>query len=142
MKALPLNSAYKVPGGGLVGTAEAVARFGSLHVAPGYFSELVYAELFMPQKAKDGTETGVGFAWRVAKDDAGRTVYHHSGSQQGGRAHIAVYPEQNTAIALLVNMNYPLDIRALSDEVAEAFLPDATNSAAALRHRPIAIRGK
>ncbi len=120
--ALPLNSAYKIPGGGLVADAEAVAAFGSLHLTPGFFSETTYADIFTRQKTSAGEELEVGLGWRIAKDEAGRLLYHHSGSQQGGRAHLAVYPEAGISIAILANMNYPIDIRALSDKVAEPFL--------------------
>ncbi len=122
----PLNSAYKVPGGGLTGTAEAVARFGALHFAPGFLPAPVYAEIFRVQHTNSGEPTPVGLGWWVGRDAAGRRTFAHSGSQQGCRADLLVYPDDRVAVALLSNLgNRPADVRAVSSAVAAGFLPAA-----------------
>jgi serine beta-lactamase-like protein LACTB, mitochondrial len=50
-------------------------------------------------------ETGVGFGWRVAKDSSGRTVYHHGGAVQGGRAMVMVWRDQRLAVAITTNLS-------------------------------------
>ena len=126
VNAIPLNSAYKTPGGGHTADAEAMAAFGALHYAPGFLSENVYEELFRTQKTNAGEDIGVGLAWRVGADDAGRRLLQHSGSQQGGRAHLAVYPDERLSIAILSNLGgRPRAVGDLSQEIAEAFLESA-----------------
>jgi len=122
VNAAPLNSAYKIPAGGLTADADAIAYFGELHVAPGSFSEKTYAALFTSQKTNAGEETGVGLAWRVGTDDSGRRLFQHSGSQQGSRAHLAVYPDDKLVIAILSNLgSRPQDVDGLSKKIAAAF---------------------
>ncbi len=127
VNASPLNSAYKIAGGGLVGDAEAVAAYGALHLAPGFFSDAVFTEIFTRQHTNAGEELGVGLGWRNEKDDKGRTLFHHSGSQQGSRAHLSVYPEEGLSIAILSNMNNPRDVHGLAGAIAEPFLNNAKN---------------
>lgn len=123
VNAMPLNSAYKIPGGGLVADAEAVARFGTLIFEAGFLTEDAYREMLTSQRNAAGEVTGVGLGWRIGADAAGRTLFHHSGSQQGSRAHIAVYPEERLSVAILTNLgNRPRDIAALSAAVAADFL--------------------
>lgn len=123
VNSMPLNSAYKVPGGGLVSDAETLARFGALHFEPGFVEPALYQQMFTSQKGADGKETGTGLGWRIATDASGRTYYHHSGSQQGSRAHLSVYPDQQISVAILSNLaNKPRDIAALSTIIAADFL--------------------
>lgn len=123
VNAVPLNSAYKVPGGGLVGSAPALARFGALHFAPGFVGEAMYRDLFTVQQTGAGEATGTGLGWRIGVDESGRRIFHHSGSQQGSRAHILVYPEQRLSVAILSNLgNRPRDIAALAHVIAPSFL--------------------
>ncbi len=119
----PLNSAYKRAGGGLIGTADDIARIGALHVAPGFLSETMFAQVFTSQKNAAGQETGTGLGWRIGKDDAGRTFYHHRGSQQGCRAYVLVYPEQQLVVSILSNLAYrPADIQKTAQDVAAGFM--------------------
>lgn len=126
VNALPLNSAYKIPGGGYAGDAEAVAAFGALHLAPGFFSEAAYAELFRPQTTNAGDALPVALGWRVGEDADGRRLFQHSGSQQGGRAHLAVWPDDGLVVAFLTNMGgRPRDSAGLAQEIAAPFLTAA-----------------
>lgn len=123
VRAAPLNSAYKVAGGGLIGDAEAVAAFGDLHRKPGFFSEKTFAALFTRQTLTGGAEIPVGLGWRIEQDARGRRIFHHSGSQQGARAHLLIYPDDGVVVAFLTNMGgLPEDSRALATKIAEPFL--------------------
>ena len=123
VNAYTLNSAYKVPGGGLVGDAGSLARFGALHFAPGFVREDIYRQLFTVQRTAAGEPTGTGLGWRIATDPAGRQLFHHSGSQQGSRAHLSVYPEQRLSVAILSNLgNRPDKIFDLAASISAHFL--------------------
>ncbi len=123
VNALPLNSAYKLAAGGLVADAASVARFGTLHFAPGLLTEDMFVEMFTSQQTNAGEVTGTGLGWRIGTDAEGRTFYHHSGSQQGSRAHLAVYPAQNISVALVSNLgSRPREILDLSTRISEPFL--------------------
>ncbi|QKK08060.1 MAG: beta-lactamase family protein [Planctomycetota bacterium] len=74
-----LNPAYKVAGGGMIATADDMARFGAAHCAPGYLGEAVFGEVFTSQTTLDGDATGTGIGWRIGRVD-GRRVFQHSGA--------------------------------------------------------------
>lgn len=125
VNALPLNSAYKVPAGGLVADAQSIARFGALHFAPGFLGEDMFAQMMTSQRTATDEETGTGLGWRIGTDEAGRTLYYHTGSQQGSRAYLGVYPEQRLSIAIMTNLgSRPEDIGALGNAIAAEFLPN------------------
>ncbi len=90
------------PSGGFLSTAEEVARLG-LRVSSDALPAEVRALLFTPSRLA-GKSTGVGFGWRVGKDAAGRTVYHHGGNSDGGRAMLMVWPEAGIAVAMTSNL--------------------------------------
>lgn len=123
VNAYTLNSAYKVPGGGLIGDAGSLARFGALHFAPGFVQDAFYRQVFTVQRTVAGEPTNTGLGWRVETDPAGRRLLHHSGSQQGSRAHISVYPDQRLSVAILSNLgNRPEKIFDLAASVSAHFL--------------------
>ena len=105
----------------MLGEASDVARFGSLHLRPGFITPQTYRHLFTPQSTLDNG-TGVGLGWRVSRTANDIQVIHHSGNQEGSRAHLSIYPAKNLSVALLSNLTgRPADIRALADEVANLF---------------------
>jgi CubicO group peptidase (beta-lactamase class C family) len=122
-----VNVSYKWAGGGLLMSAEDLARFGAAHLSPGYLSAGSLRSLFTKQTRADGTEIGVGLAWRIGRDAAGRAIHHHSGSQEGSRAFLLLVPDDRLVVAFLSNLggipSNPLD-HALA--LAAPFL-DAAN---------------
>ncbi|HEX8409629.1 MAG TPA: serine hydrolase domain-containing protein [Thermoanaerobaculia bacterium] len=102
--AAPNDSSYKWPSGGLVASAEDVARFADAHVKPGYLYEVMLTQMFTPQKMADGKPTNVGLGWRVNQTEDGTRYWHHGGTITGGRAFVLVLPEQRVSVALLANL--------------------------------------
>jgi serine beta-lactamase-like protein LACTB len=98
-----IDSSYKWAGGGLLGSAEDLVRFGSAHFQPGFLTQAALDELFTPRVTIPNSRTGVGIGWRIGEDAAGRRVYHHGGSIEGGRAMVVLYPQSKVAIAFLAN---------------------------------------
>lgn len=99
-----VDSSYKWAGGGLLSTAEDIARFGSAHLQPGFLRQQTLDLLFTSQRLADGTETGVGIGWRSGKDARGRRILHHGGTIDGGRAMLMMFPESGVVVAMLSNM--------------------------------------
>ena len=122
----PVFPSYKWAGGGMLATADDLARFGAAHLRPGFHSAASLRALFTPQRTTGGESTGVGLGWRVGTDLAGRTVYHHAGTIEGGRAALLVYPAEGVAVALLTNRTAAVDSPELTAALlATPFLPSA-----------------
>jgi serine beta-lactamase-like protein LACTB len=91
------------PSGGLVATAEDLARFGLGLFGSDYLPDSVRALFLTSQRTDSGKVTQVGLGWRIAQDSLGRQYLHHGGSSMGGRAFLLVYPKEGVAVALLAN---------------------------------------
>ncbi len=117
-----IDSRFKLPSGGFLSTASDLARFAAAHAAPGFLKAETLDLMFTSQKAAAGEVTGVGLGWRIAKDPAGRRIFHHGGSIEGGRAMLVLYPDQKLAIAVLTNLSRANFAETEVGKVAEAFL--------------------
>ena len=98
------DNSYKWAGGGFLGTAEDLVRFGSAHLRPGFFTQSTLDLLFTSQKLRSGKLTGVGLAWRTGTDEKGRRILHHGGSLDGGRAMLMMFPETGVVVSMLSNI--------------------------------------
>ena len=121
------NEAYTDPSdrwaaGGFLSTAEDLARFGSLHLKPGFFEPETLSLLFTSQKTLDGNETGVGLGWRIGWDAKGRKIYHHGGDSLGGRAFLVIYPESGFVIAIAANLSFARIAESEAARLIDPFL--------------------
>lgn len=123
-KAPPINSAYKWAGGGYLGAASDVALFCTALMAPGYLTEDALRQTFTPYPpTRTPAPVQVGFGWRIDKDHAGRTRYHHAGSIAGGRSIVMFLPEAGVSVALLSNLSdLPVDPLTPAQRLVEGFL--------------------
>lgn len=123
-RARVIDPSYKWAGGGLLSTAADLARFGAVHCAPGFFRGETLTLFFTPQATADGKETGVGFGWRVGKDEtSGLPIVHHAGTIAGGRAVLVVYRDPCLAVALLSNLGgVPAKVEDAAQGLARPFL--------------------
>jgi serine beta-lactamase-like protein LACTB, mitochondrial len=114
-----VDSCYKLPSGGLLATPEALVRFASLHLAPGFLSAKALSQMFTSQTTTEGEATGIGLGWRIAKQKDGRVVYHHGGLIEGGRAFVLLDPERKIAVAIATNIesNFGLDEALAFDDL-------------------------
>jgi CubicO group peptidase (beta-lactamase class C family) len=104
----PADMSYKVPGGGLAGTAGDVARFGSALLAHRLLSPPSLERMLTRQRTRDGRLTGYGLGLAVA-ERAGRLEAWHTGGQE--RVSAVLYlspdttvPERGRAAAILSNL--------------------------------------
>lgn len=100
----PYDPSHKLPGAGLLATAEEVARFGAALLGPGMLGERGREELFRPVPLADGSATEYAPGFRV-KDDGGRRLLHQPGGGIGISAWLFVYPDDDLVVALLSNVS-------------------------------------
>jgi len=105
-----LNSAladvsYKVPGGGLVGTASDVARFALALADGSLLKKETLAQMLTRQKTRDGKVTGYGLGWTLGERHRHREVWHTGGQE---RVSNVVYwqPDGSLVVVLLSNLEH------------------------------------
>jgi len=98
----PLNLSDRVPGAGLVSTANDLARF-----AVALFGHRLLRDGTLRQMWTNAEFGGVampcGLGWFVAPTPLGQLAMH-DGAQSGCRALLMVHPERQIAVAILANM--------------------------------------
>ena len=124
--AAPSDLTDRWPSGGYLSTAEDLVRFGMGVLQPDYLRAPLREAAFTPQRLADGTETRVGLAWRIARDEAGRRYVHHGGDSVGGRAFILVYPDHGVAVAIVANLSLAGITEKDALSLAQTFLPGMT----------------
>jgi CubicO group peptidase (beta-lactamase class C family) len=102
----PVDLSYCWPGGGYLGTAVDMARFGSAHLRPGFLKPKSLKLLFTSQKTADGKPTGYGIGWVVEK-----SIVLHSGGSIGGISMLLLVPAARVAVAIACNAG-PLVLNA------------------------------
>jgi len=96
------DTSNKIPGGGLLGTAEDVARFGAALARGALVTQKTFEQMGTSMKLKDGTQTGYGFGLGVGMHAKHRTL-SHEGSQPGTRTILAILPDDRIEIAIMTN---------------------------------------
>lgn len=99
-----LNSAladvsYKVPGGGLVGTAPDVARFGLALARGSLLKKETMAQMLTRQKTRDGRLTGYGLGWTLGERNRHREAWHTGGQE---RVSNVLYWQPDTGLVVVL----------------------------------------
>ncbi|MCW5980427.1 MAG: beta-lactamase family protein [Bryobacteraceae bacterium] len=112
----PADTSNKIPGGGLVGTAEDLVKFG-LAVKTGKLLKPETVELMLaPQRLRNGSETRYGLGWSLYGDGKGRLI-GHSGGQQGVSTMLLMDVDRGDVVAVMANLE-----RAGVDELSARIL--------------------
>ncbi len=102
-----MDSSYKIPGGGLLSTAEDLARFAIAVQGGVLLRPETFAEMSKGQKTRGGQETGYGYGWYVggsgAFADTPDAVWH-GGVQAGFTCTLWMLPKKRYALAVLTNL--------------------------------------
>lgn len=123
-----MDSSNKAPGGGLLATAEDLARF-AIAVQNGVLLEPeTRREMFTVRRTRDGIETGYGYGWFIANRpgrQADGTVWH-PGVQAGFTSDLWMLPDQRFAVAILANLEGGgrLGLATLANEIAAIVRPE------------------
>ena len=101
----PMDSSYKIPGGGLVSTAEDFVRFGSALMDGKIVRPETLRLLWSPTGAptvNGGKPSNYGLGFGVRTVD-GQQFVTHSGGQQGTSTDFAFLPSKHFAVAVFAN---------------------------------------
>jgi CubicO group peptidase (beta-lactamase class C family) len=115
-----LDSSYKIPGGGMISSADDMARFEIAIMANKLLKPATRDVMWTPQKAADGSQNGYALGWGTTKK-YGLALVEHTGSQQGASTSFILVPERNAGIVVLANMD-GVDAAALSTEMLKIVL--------------------
>jgi CubicO group peptidase (beta-lactamase class C family) len=97
------DMSYKVPGGGLVGTAGDAARFGLALLSGRLLRPETLREMLTPQRTRTGRSTGFGLGLTVGMRD-GRVEAWHTGGQERVSTVVYLRPDSGQVVALLSNL--------------------------------------
>jgi CubicO group peptidase (beta-lactamase class C family) len=105
--------------GGMLSTAEDLARFGDALLQRRLLDERSLRALWTPQRTAADSATGYGLGFFVASDAQRRARVYHAGNATGATAKFLVYPDNRVVVAILWNGDFG-DFAA--GRVAEPFL--------------------
>ena len=115
-----LDSSYKIPGGGLISSADDLARFEAAILADKLLERATRDRMWTSGKTSDGQPTGYGLGWSTV-EKFGLRILAHNGGQQGTSTAFAVAPERSAGVVVLTNMD-GLDVGTLSMEILKIVL--------------------
>lgn len=98
-----MDSSYKVPGGGLVSTAEDLVRFGVALSAGKLVGRETLGTMLVPTKLPHGKVTAHGLSGFSVRTINGILHLAHTGGESGASADMDVVPQRGFAVAVLVN---------------------------------------
>ena len=110
-----LDSSYKIPGGGLISSADDMAHFASAMLNDKLISRKTRDLLWTAQKLTDGSLTTYGLGWGIANKHK-LALIGHTGSQQGASTAMTLVPDRNLAVIVLANMD-GIDAYQLADQI-------------------------
>lgn len=99
------DTSNKIPGGGLTATVFDLIGFANAFDSGLLLKRPTMRMMTQRQKMLDGKLTGYGLGWNVMPL-AGRPAISHSGSQQGARTLLVLYPESKLTIVVLANSDH------------------------------------
>lgn len=100
-----VDNSNKWAGGGLLCSAEDLAKYGFAHVAEGYLQKATLKEFTTSQFLANGEKTEYGIGFRLGSDESGKPWYGHSGGAVGGTSMLLIYPSEKLVIVTLVNLS-------------------------------------
>ena len=109
--AWPIDSSFRIAGGGLVSTPSDLVRFGSAVLDGPLLSPAARAAMFTKQPLADGTMNPENYAlgWRVDESvrllgpDRPVTIWHHGGTQPGAAAFLMILPQYGIVVSAMAN---------------------------------------
>jgi CubicO group peptidase (beta-lactamase class C family) len=117
---------YSWGGGGLGGTASAVASFGGRMIDGRVVRPETFDAMLVPVTLADGKTAGdddysVGFGWRIGRDADGAPFVHHSGVTRGARSTIGLWRGERTAVSVLSNAEWVARMEPTAQMIAAPF---------------------
>src|SRR5216684_4933734 len=112
-----LDSSYKIPGGGLISSADDMARFEAAILADRLLLRATRDLMWTPLQPAEGKPSHYALGWFVA-EKFGLQTAGHTGGQQGTDTAFLVVPDRRAGVVVLANM----DTNLLADEILKIVL--------------------
>lgn len=100
-----VDNSNKWAGGGFLGTAEDLLKFGNAMLQGALLGRETVDLLWEPMQTSDGKTTHYGIGWMEGTSDSGVHWVGHSGGSVGGTTQFIIYPEYEVVVALTSNMS-------------------------------------
>lgn len=127
LNAPAVDNSYKWAGGGFIGTAEDLLKFGEAIFWDDFLAPETVDILTTSLELESGDKTNYGIGWGIGVDDEGRRHYGHSGGSVGGTTQFVVYPEQKVIVAMVANKS-GVSFRDAHLVIASFFMDKAAES--------------
>lgn len=98
-----LDSSYKIPGGGLLSSAEDMGRFEAAILNDKLIRRSTRDIMLTPLRPSEGPVNGYALGWGTFTED-GLRYAGHSGGQQGTTTDFLLIPEKQVGVVVLTNM--------------------------------------
>jgi CubicO group peptidase (beta-lactamase class C family) len=124
-----LDSSYKIPGGGLISSADDMSNFEAAILADKLLKRSTRDLMWTATQPTEGKPSHYALGWFIA-DQFGVHTAGHSGGQQGTDTDFVVVPERNLGVVVLANMD-SVNTSALADSLLKIALdfPDKNEPA-------------
>ena len=99
-----LDSSYKIPGGGIISSADDMAGFAGAQLADLLLKRATRDMMWTSLRTADRKETGYGLGWGI-RDKFGLHILWHNGGQQGTSTALALVPARNAGVVVLCNLD-------------------------------------
>jgi CubicO group peptidase (beta-lactamase class C family) len=98
------DTSMKIPGGGLVSTAEDLVRFARATMEARLLKRETVELMWTDGRTTSGDSTGYGLGWGVTPAQEGIRRLTHGGNQIGASSRLDVLPEVGLAYAIMTNL--------------------------------------
>jgi serine beta-lactamase-like protein LACTB, mitochondrial len=115
-----LDSSYKIPGGGLISSADDMANFEVALLAGKLLKRGTRDLMWTVAHPTEGKPTRYALGWFIA-DKFGVHTAGHSGGQQGTDTDFVIVPDRNLGVVVLANMDN-VNTSALADSILKITL--------------------
>ncbi|MCU1243445.1 MAG: hypothetical protein JWO71_4171 [Candidatus Acidoferrum typicum] len=115
-----LDSSYKIPGGGLISSADDMANFETAILAGRLLKPATQDLMWTVPHTTDGKHTSYALGWAL-DDHFGLHIVGHDGGQQGTSTAILLAPQKSAAVVVLTNMDNQ-DANALAESLLKITL--------------------
>ena len=114
-----VDTSNKIPGGGLISTADDLARFAIALESGRLLNSATTELMWTSQKTSDGKTTGYAYGWGVHEENGVRTV-GHTGGQPGCSSAIWMLPGQGFAVTIMANTD-EVQVLPIAEALAQAY---------------------